>query len=131
MRQLRIRISLVARFGTMVETTVASPYVSALLRFAPHLVGNGFIRSACYGFVGTFRSGNRKNRIGISADAPLKNRLRQMRCNYIRAVGATFFQRRIHIVPMRLLRYPGAEVTDETGKLPPYISAVLNSALHP
>ena len=45
MTQLRIRISLVARFGTMVETTVASPYVSALLRFAPHLVGNGFIRS--------------------------------------------------------------------------------------
>ena len=34
MTQLRIRISLVARFGTMVETMVASPYVSALLRFA-------------------------------------------------------------------------------------------------
>ena len=28
------------------------------------LVGNGFIRSACHGFVGTFRSGYRKKRIG-------------------------------------------------------------------
>ena len=54
-----------------------------------------------------------------------------MRCNYIRAVGATFFQRRIHIVPMRLLRYPGVEVTDKTVKLPPHISEVLNSAPHP
>ena len=54
-----------------------------------------------------------------------------MRCYYIRAVGATFFQRRIHIVPMRLLRYPGVEVTDKTVKLPPHISEVLNSAPHP
>ena len=65
------------------------------------LVGNGFIRSACCGFVGSFRSGYRKKRIGISVDAPLnvfplrslrgRCRLRQMRCNYIRAVGATLF----------------------------------------
>ena len=54
-----------------------------------------------------------------------------MRCYYIRAVGATFFQWRIQIVPMRLLRLPGVEVTDETGKLPPYSSAALKSAPHP
>ena len=88
------------------------------------LVGNRLACSVCNGLVGNHRSGYRKKRIGISADAPLKNRLRQMRCNYIRAVGATFFQRRIHIVPMRLLRYPGVEVTDKTGKLPPHISTV-------
>ena len=65
-----------ARFGTLAETMVASRNTSALLRFAPHLVGNGlacsvvmfcrhknsvvgngFIRSACSGFVGTHRSG--------------------------------------------------------------------------
>ena len=95
------------------------------------LVGSRLARSVCHGFAGTHRSGCRNNRIGISADAPLKNRLRQMRCNYIRAVGATFFQWRIHIVPMRLLRWPGVEVTDEIGKLLPNISAVLNSAPHP
>ena len=66
MRQLRIRISLVARFGTMVETTVASPYVSALLRFAPHLVGNGFIRSACTDFAGT-----ETNVVGAIIDRPI------------------------------------------------------------
>ena len=46
-----------ARFGTLVKTVAATQPGSALLSFAPHLVGNGFIRSACYGFVGTFRSG--------------------------------------------------------------------------
>ena len=79
--------------------------------------------------------------IGAVTDRPLfvfplrslrgRCRLRQMRCYYIRAVGATFFQWRIQIVPMRLLRLPGVEVTDETGKLPPYISAALNSAPYP
>ena len=39
------------------ETGKLPRYVSTVLSFAPHLVGNGFIRSACYGFVGTFRSG--------------------------------------------------------------------------
>ena len=34
--QLRIHISLVARFGTMVETVVAAPYVGAMLSFAAH-----------------------------------------------------------------------------------------------
>jgi len=37
-------------------------------------VGNGLARSACYGFVGSSRSGNRKNCIGISVDAQLKIR---------------------------------------------------------
>ena len=46
----------VARFGIMVKTVAATQPGSALLCFAPHLVGNGFIRSACYGFVGTLRS---------------------------------------------------------------------------
>ena len=36
-----------------------------------HLVGNGFIRSACHGLVGSSRSGYRKKCIGISVDAPL------------------------------------------------------------
>ena len=36
------------------------------------LVGNGFIRSACYGFACTHRSGNRNNRIGTGVDALLK-----------------------------------------------------------
>ncbi len=35
------------------ETGKLPRYVSTVLSFAPHLVGNGFIRSACYGFVGT------------------------------------------------------------------------------
>ena len=57
-----------------------------------------------------------------------------MRCYYIRAVGATFFQRRIHIVPMRLLRCPGVEVTDKTVKLSRYARLCYISAkfsLHP
>ena len=55
------------------ETGKLPRYVSTVLSFAPHLVGNGFIRSVCYGFVGTYRSGNRKKRIGTSVNAPLKN----------------------------------------------------------
>ncbi|MEI3099808.1 MAG: hypothetical protein V8T41_08020, partial [Oscillospiraceae bacterium] len=39
------------------------------------LVGNGFIRSACYGFVGNSRSGYRNNRIGISVKAKIKSAL--------------------------------------------------------
>ena len=34
MPHLRIRLSLVARFGTAVETVVATPYISAVLCFA-------------------------------------------------------------------------------------------------
>ena len=33
---LPIHLSLVARFGTMVETVVAAPYVGAMLSFAAH-----------------------------------------------------------------------------------------------
>ena len=64
-------------------------------------------------------------------------RLRQMRCKYIRAVGATFFSEAHFfsgastLIPIRILRYPGVEVTDETVKLPPYSSAALKSAPHP
>jgi len=56
----------------MMETVRASRNASAELSFAPHHVGNGFIRSACYGFVGNSRSGYRNNRIGISVKAQLK-----------------------------------------------------------
>ena len=35
---LQIHLSLVARFGTMVETVVAAPYVGAMLSFAAHPV---------------------------------------------------------------------------------------------
>jgi hypothetical protein len=38
------------------------------------LVGNGFIRSACYGFAGSSRSGYRNKRIGIGVYAQLKIR---------------------------------------------------------
>ena len=87
---LRIHLLRYPGIETLVETVVASHYVSAVFSFLPHsigspvkgsrqlaaegltainyqllalhcgqrsLVGNGFIRSACYGFVGTFRSG--------------------------------------------------------------------------
>ena len=60
---------------TMVETVRASRNASAELSFAPHHVGNGFIRSACYGFVGNSRSGYRNNRIGISVKAKIKSAL--------------------------------------------------------
>ena len=53
----------------------ASRNASAELSFAPHHVGNGFIRSACYGFVGNSRSGYRNNRIGISVKAKIKSAL--------------------------------------------------------
>ena len=33
-------------------------------------------------------------------------------------------------LPIRILREPGVEVTDETGKLPPYVSTVLSFAPH-
>ena len=59
----------------MVETVRASRNASAELSFAPHHVGNGFIRSACYGFVGNSRSGYRNNRIGISVKAKIKSAL--------------------------------------------------------
>ena len=63
-----------------------------------HLVGNGFIRSACHGLVGSSRSGWRKKRIGISVKALLKclplRSLRgrchlwwRMRCYYICGVS--------------------------------------------
>ena len=63
--QLRIHLSLVARFGTMGETVGASRNVSALLNFAPYPIGFPLrsLRGRC--------------------------RLRQMRCYYIRAAGAT------------------------------------------
>ena len=38
--QLRIHLSLVARFGTMEETVGASRNVSALLNFAPYPIGS-------------------------------------------------------------------------------------------
>ena len=41
-----------------------------------------------------------------------------------------FFRGALTQLPIRILREPGVEVTDETGKLPPHISAVLNSAPH-
>ena len=34
-------------------------------------------------------------------------------------------------LPIRILREPGVEVTDETGKLPPYVSALLSFAPQP
>ncbi len=57
MTHLRIHLSLVARFEGAEETVCASRNASALLNFAPHLVGNGLARSACHGFVGINRSG--------------------------------------------------------------------------
>ena len=60
--QLRIHISLVSRFETADKTVVASRNESAMLNFAPHPIVFP-LRGRC--------------------------RLRQMRCNYIRAVGAT------------------------------------------
>ena len=51
---------------TAEETVRASPYVSALLSFAPHLVGNGFIRSACTDFAGT-----ETNVVGAIIDRPI------------------------------------------------------------
>ena len=47
-------------------------YVTILPELKSIAVGNGFIRSACYGFVGNSRSGYRNNRIGISVKAQLK-----------------------------------------------------------
>ena len=41
------------------------------------LVGNGLAHSACDGFAGSSRSGNRNKRIGISVKVPLKKRNRQ------------------------------------------------------
>ena len=64
---------------TMVETVRASRNASAELSFAPHHVGNGFIRSACYGFVGNSRSGYRNKRIGIGVYAPPKKRIHPFR----------------------------------------------------
>ena len=55
------------------ETVVAAPYISALLRFAPHLVGNGLARSAYHGFTCTHQSGNRNKCIRRSSKAPLKS----------------------------------------------------------
>ena len=57
MTHLRIHLSLVARFEGAEETVCASRNASALLNFAPHLVGNGLARSACHGFVDINRSG--------------------------------------------------------------------------
>ena len=37
-----------------------------------------------------------------------------------------FFRGALTQLPIRILREPGVEVTDETGKLPPHISAVFN-----
>jgi len=63
-----------ARFGTLAEIVVATHCVSAMLIFAPHPCREQACCSACNGFVGSFRSGNRNKRIGISIDAPLKKR---------------------------------------------------------
>ena len=38
--QLRIHLSLVARFEGAEETVAASPYISAVLSFAPHSIGS-------------------------------------------------------------------------------------------
>ena len=46
-------------------------------------------------------------------------------------IGFSFFRGAFGHLPIRILRLPGVEVTGKTGKLPPYISAVLNSAPHP
>ena len=35
------------------KTVGATRNISALLNFLPHIVGNGFIRSACRDFIGT------------------------------------------------------------------------------
>ena len=43
------------------ETVRASRNASAELSFAPHHVGNGFIRSMCNDFACIHQSGNRKN----------------------------------------------------------------------
>ena len=105
---LRIHLLRYPGIETLVETVVASHYVSAVFSFLPHsigspvkgsrqlaaegvtainyqllalrcgqrsLVGNGFIRSACCGLVGSSRSGHRNIRIGSSVNAPLKNGL--------------------------------------------------------
>ena len=45
-------------------------------------------------------------------------------------VASRFFRGALTQLPIRILREPGVEVTDEIGKLPPHISAVLNSASH-
>ena len=45
---------------------VAAPHGSAMLCFAPHLVGNGFIRSACTDFAGT-----ETNVVGAIIDRPI------------------------------------------------------------
>ncbi len=50
---LPIHLSMVARFETADKTGKLPRYISALLNFAPHLVGNGFIRSVCHGFACT------------------------------------------------------------------------------
>ena len=52
---------------------VASRNTGALLRFAPHLVGNGLARSAYHGFTCTHQSGNRNKCIRRSSKAPLKS----------------------------------------------------------
>ena len=48
---------------------------SAMLSFAPHHVGNGFIRSARYGFAYSHRSRHCNKCIGISVNAQLKKPL--------------------------------------------------------
>ena len=73
---LPIRISLVARFGTMAETVAfRSPGESSILvqKFSLHLVGNRFACSVHYGFLRTIRSGYRNKCISISVKALLKS----------------------------------------------------------
>jgi hypothetical protein len=56
----------------MVETVCASRYSSAMLNFSPHTCRERIYPFRCDGFVGAYRSGNRKKRIGTSVNAPLK-----------------------------------------------------------
>jgi len=43
-----------------------------MLNFSPHTCRERIYPFRCDGFVGTYRSGNRKKRIGTSVNAPLK-----------------------------------------------------------
>ena len=82
--QLRIHLSLVTRFAVAQETVAFRVTQVRCCVLQHKLVGNGFIRSACYGFDGNSRSGNRKNRIGIGVCAPLKKRIYPFRVLWFR-----------------------------------------------
>ena len=88
---LRIHISLVSRFGTLVETVTATQPSSALLSFAVARFG-----TACKTVAASPNISALLNFAPHPIVFPLRSlrgrcRLRQMRCKYIRAAGATFF----------------------------------------